>query len=83
MPRKSFDRELKRLQGEVLQLGETVEQAIIDAVDALTHQDQETSNRVIAGDRAINERRFAIETDALTLIATQQPLAGDLRTISP
>jgi phosphate transport system protein len=81
MPRKSFDRELKRLRGEVLQLSETVEQAIIDAVDALTHQDQEASNRLIAGDRAINERRFAIEADALALIARQQPLAGDLRTI--
>lgn len=81
MPRKSFDRELKRLQGEVLQLGETVEQAIIQAVDALMHQDQEASNQLIAGDRAINERRFAIEADALTLIAKQQPLAGDLRAI--
>lgn len=81
MPRKSFDRELQRLQGEVLQLGETAEQAILQAVDALTHQDRQASNRLIAGDRAVNERRFAIEADALTLIATQQPLAGDLRTI--
>ena len=81
MPRKSFDRELKRLQGEVLQLGETVERAIIQAVDALMHQDQEASHQLMAGDRAINERRFAIEVDALTLIARQQPLAGDLRTI--
>ena len=36
---------------------------------------------MIGADRAINERRFAIEGDALTLIATQQPLARDLRTI--
>ena len=81
MPRKSFDRALQRLQGEVLDLGETVEQVIVQAVEALTHQDQEASDRLIAGDRAINERRFAIEVDALKLIATQQPLATDLRSI--
>jgi phosphate transport system protein len=81
MPRKTFDRELQRLQGEVLQLGETVERAIVQAVDALTQQDREASKQLIAGDRAVNERRFAVEADALTLIATQQPLAGDLRTI--
>jgi len=81
MPRKSFDRELQRLQEEVLHLGDVVEKAIVDSVDALCHQNRQASSRLIAGDRAINEKRFAIEGDALTLIATQQPLAGDLRTI--
>jgi phosphate transport system protein len=37
---------------------------------------------VIAGDRVINEKRFAIEDQALGLIATQQPMAGDLRTLA-
>jgi len=50
-------------------------------VNALMERDSSASNKLIAADRAINERRFAIEADALTLIATQQPMAGDLRTI--
>lgn len=81
MPRKNFDRELQRLQDQVLQLGNVVEKAIVESVDALAERDRQTSSSLIARDRAINEKRFAIESDALTLIATQQPLAGDLRTI--
>ena len=81
MPRKNFDRELQRLQDQVLQLGDVVEKAIVESVDALAKRDHQTSSSLIARDRAINEKRFAIESAALTLIATQQPLAGDLRTI--
>ena len=81
MSRKSFDRELQRLQDEVVQLGDVVEKAIIQSVNALTERNRQASNRLIGADRAINEKRFSIEGDALTLIATQQPLAGDLRTI--
>jgi phosphate transport system protein len=81
MPRKSFDRDLQRLQDRVLHLGGVVERTIVEAVDALSDRNREASSELIAGDRAINEERFAIEGDALTLIATQQPLAGDLRTL--
>jgi phosphate transport system protein len=81
MPRKTFDRDLQRLQDRVLQLGGVVERAIVKSVDALSHRNREASSELIAGDRAINEERFAIEGAALTLIATQQPLAGDLRTL--
>jgi phosphate transport system protein len=81
MTRKSFDQELTRLQDEVLSLSETVEKALIQAVNALMNRDRQMATTLIAADRAINEKRFAIEGDALTLIATQQPLAGDLRTI--
>ncbi len=82
MPRKTFDQELQRLEDEVLVLGSMVEKAIIESVEALKNRDQEAARRLVAGDRAINEKRFAIEADALTLIATQQPLASDLRTIA-
>jgi len=82
MPRETFDQELQRLEREVLVLGSMVENAITESVEALKRRDWETSRRLIAGDRVINEKRFAIESDALTLIATQQPLAGDLRTLA-
>lgn len=81
MPRKSFDRELQGLQDDVLVLGSVVEKAIAEAVQALQQPDHKAARDLIARDRAINEKRYAIEGDALTLIARQQPLASDLRTI--
>jgi phosphate transport system protein len=82
MPRETFDRELQRLQDETLALGSMVENAITNSVEILKRRDMEGSRRLIAHDRYINERRFAIEADALIIIATQQPMASDLRTIA-
>ena len=83
MTRETFDRELHRLQDEVLILGGLVEKAIIQSVEVLKRRDLEGARRLIAQDRrVINEKRFAIESEALTLIATQQPMAGDLRVIA-
>ncbi len=83
MTRETFERELQNLQDEVLVMGSLVEKAIIDSVELLKRQDLDAARRLIAQDRrVINEKYFAIETDALTLIATQQPMAGDLRTIA-
>ena len=75
------DDKRQQLQDEVLVLGSMVEEALVRSVETLKHRDFAGSAAIIAGDRNINERRFAIEADALTLIATQQPMAGDLRTI--
>jgi phosphate transport system protein len=82
MPRETFERDLQSLQDEVLVVGSMVENAIMESVESLKQRDLESSRRLIAEDRMLNERRFAIENDALILIATQQPLAGDLRTIA-
>jgi len=81
-PRETFDRELQRLQDEILALGSMVENALVESVDILKRRDMEGSRRLIAQDRLINEKRFAIEADALVLIATQQPMAGDVRTLA-
>jgi phosphate transport system protein len=81
-PRETFDRKLQLLQDEVLVLGSMVEEAITESVDTLKRRDMEGSQRLIAEDRLINEKRFAIEADALVLIATQQPMASDLRTLA-
>lgn len=82
MIRKTFEKDLQRLQDEVLALGSMVAKAIQEAVSSLKARDREMAKQIIAGDRAINEKRFAIESETLTLIATQQPLAGDLRTLA-
>jgi len=82
MLRETFERELQHLQDEVLVLGSMVEKAIIESVEVLKRRDLEGARRLIAEDRVLNKKRFAIEDEALVLIATQQPMAGDLRTIA-
>ena len=82
MPRENFERELRRLQDDVLLLGSMVESALADSIDVLKRRDMDGSRRLIAYDQRINEKRFAIENDTLTLIATQQPMAGDMRTLA-
>ncbi len=82
MPRETFDRNLQRLQDDLLVLGSLVETAIMDSMDSLKRQDLEAAKRVVDGDRAINEKRYAIESDTLILMATQQPMAVDLRVLA-
>ncbi len=82
MLRQTFDRELQRLQDDILALGDMVEKALLESVECLKRQDQECARRIIANDSQINAKRFAIESDCLTLIATQQPMASDLRTLA-
>jgi phosphate transport system protein len=82
MTRQIFDQELYRLQDEVLALGSMVEDALVKSVETLKKRDFIGSRRLIAGDRAINERRYAIEQETMTLIATQQPMAGDMRLLA-
>jgi phosphate transport system protein len=59
-----------------------VEQAIVDSVEALKKRDLRASEKILAGDRAINKKRFAIESQLMVVIATQQPMAHDLRLLA-
>jgi len=81
-PRSHFDQQLSKLQDELLLLASMVDKAIDRAVASLKQRDHAASERVIRDDLAINEKRFEIEERALMLIATQQPMAGDLRVIA-
>ncbi len=81
MPRTDFDRDLRDLQDELLTLGGMVEKAIAKSLDALKNRDLALSEEVIAEDDIIDERRFELEERCIDLMATQQPLAGDLRII--
>ena len=82
MSRLRFDRELKMLQDEILVLGSMVEQAVKEAVDALKQCNYDAAQRIYANDHLINAKRYEIERHCLVLIATQQPMAGDLRTLA-
>ncbi len=81
-PRETLDRSLKHQLEEVIALGNMVQQATLDAVEALKQRDFDASRRVYDGDQAINEKRFHIEGEVLILIATQQPMAHDLRMLA-
>jgi phosphate transport system protein len=82
MARETFEKKLQGLVDQVLVLGSIVENALTESVDGLKRKDLEASRRLVARDRLVNERRFEIEADALALIATQQPMARDLRTLA-
>lgn len=82
MPRNTFERDLQRLQDEIIFLGSLVEDALVESVDVLKQRDLERARKLIAGDREINQKRFAIEAEVLELIATQQPMASDLRVLA-
>mgnify|MGYP000885089432 CR=1 FL=1 len=81
MVREDFDRDLRQLKDDLLMLGSMVEKAIARSIDALRRRDQKAAQEVIDEDDYIDQRRFEIEERCIKLIATQQPMAGDLRTL--
>ena len=81
MPRVDFDRDLRALQDDLLELGSMVEKSIDRALDALKNRDLEASQQVVKDDDLIDNKRFELENTCILLIATQQPLAADLRTL--
>jgi phosphate transport system protein len=82
MTRETLDRKLKELSDEVLLLGSMVEQATLGAVRALKERDLAKSQSIYDGDKQINDLRFQLEERTITLIATQQPMARDLRLLT-
>jgi len=74
-----FDRSLREIQNDILRMGSLVEKAIYDAVDAFMNQDVTSAAAVIMGDERIDELFMEIEDKCIKLIATQQPMAKDLR----
>jgi phosphate transport system protein len=79
--RTLFERHLTDLRNQVVDLGSRTEQAIRWAMESLRRRDLNLARVVVEGDHEINRSRFEIEDHAVNLIATQQPLATDLRTI--
>ena len=79
--RRYYNRELKNLQDNILQMGSMVNAAVGQAMQALKERDKALAQRVIANDAALNELRFQVEAEVIALIAKQQPVARDLRMI--
>ncbi|MCU0501954.1 MAG: phosphate signaling complex protein PhoU [Anaerolineae bacterium] len=81
MPRETFQAQLNALTEQLLRLGAMVSDAQERAVRALAERDEDLARDVIAHDPQINQMQHAIEDQSLFLIASQQPVARDLRTI--
>jgi len=82
MLRKTFETEIQQVKDEILVVGSMVEQAIVDSVDALRRRDIAASQRIFDADQEINRRRFEVENQLMIMIATQQPMAHDLRVLA-
>ena len=77
--RHNFDQDLESLRQDLVRMGEIVQAAIKDAVDALAKRDKDLARTVMAGDDVIDRMQVEIEDRCISLIARQQPVATDLR----
>src|SRR5215213_5832543 len=82
MTRALYGQELKDLRSSVVAMASMVDKAINNAVVALVRRDVSMAQQVVSDDRAINEQRWRTEEQALLVIATQAPMAKDLRMIA-
>ncbi len=80
--REAFERDLQQLQNDVVQLGMLAGEAIHRAVEALKARDVALAEQVIAADDRIDAIHLELEQRCMRLLATQQPMARDLRTIA-
>lgn len=79
--RAVFHKRLREIQDDVLAMGSMVSKAILRSTDALKNRDLELAHQIISDDQKVNAKRFEIEEKCIQLIATQQPMASDLRII--
>lgn len=82
MSRKAYHKELEALVEDVCKMGEATAKAVDMSIKALKERDIKTSKKIVKDDIKINKQRYAIEEKCLLLIATQQPMAKDLRTLA-
>ncbi|MDP6184606.1 MAG: PhoU domain-containing protein, partial [Gammaproteobacteria bacterium] len=81
MPRTEYEKELQEIQDELLEIGGLVESGINKALGALENRDLEVSQQVVDEDDEIDRRQLELEERCIDVVATQQPMAGDLRTL--
>ena len=80
--RETLDNKIRELNDALIELASIVEQAILGSVSTLVERDLVEAKRIYDQDKTINEKRYEIERQALITVATQQPMATDLRRLS-
>src|SRR3972149_2442748 len=81
MPRDTFESQVGKLKDELFELGADAKRMIEDGVQALKPRDRALAQAIIERDKEINSERYDIEERCYELIATQQPIASDMRHI--
>src|SRR5437016_3752539 len=79
---KHLERALENLQGALVALASSVEEAIHKAIQALQERDSTSAQEVITGDSQIDQDENRIEEECLKILALHQPVAIDLRRIA-
>ncbi len=82
MTRVEYLHQLQELRDDVVSMASMVDKAIARSVEALQQQDVQAARTIVVADQRINDHRWRTEEQALLVIATQAPMAGDLRTIA-
>lgn len=82
MERHHFENELQALKNRLLTMGALVEERVHQAIHALVSRSEEAAERVIAADKEVNDLQIEIDERCIRLLATQTPLASDLRLIT-
>jgi len=82
MERHHFEAELQGLRNQLLTMGALVEDRVHRAIHSLVHRGEEEAHRIIATDKEVNDLQMDIDDRCLRLLATQTPLAADLRLIT-
>ncbi len=80
--RGNFEHQLNSLGHRLLRMGSLVDEAIEIAMRSLVDRDNALAMRVVRDDKVINQLRYDIEEQSYTLLATQQPMATDLRRVT-
>ncbi len=79
--RTFFHKKLREIQDDILVMGSMVSKNILRSIEALKNRDTNLAHQIIADDQKVNAKRFEIEEKCIELVATQQPMASDLRII--
>ena len=80
--RETFEHKLGKLNNDLIRMGGMIEEAIASAITALRDSDAVLAKKVVDGDRAVDEEEKNIESQCLSIILREQPVARDLRKVS-
>lgn len=80
--REAYHKDLEKLEEDLMDMAKLSGSAVLRSIDVLESRDLVAAQAIVDEDRFINEKRFKIEEQTMLLLATQQPMAGDLRTLA-
>src|ERR1700753_2595478 len=79
---RHFDQELEQLKSKLLAMSALVESAVYRSITAVVQKDRKLAEEVLQNEIRVNQMELEIDDQAISLLALQQPMAGDLRLIT-